>query len=163
MNQSESTASRRIVVIGGGPAAHRFVEAMCARNAVADGTAITVLTEEVHLPYDRVALSKALTETDVDLTLGEKGLWENDGVTLVTGARAVDLDLAAKEVITEGGARYPYDELVLATGSNAATLPIPGSEHTSVYRTLEDVRGINQQVAELTAKLGPRAAIPDPG
>ncbi|HEX2246345.1 MAG TPA: FAD-dependent oxidoreductase, partial [Arthrobacter sp.] len=117
MNQLESTASRRIVVIGGGPAAHRFVEAMCARNAVAAGeTVITVLTEEVHLPYDRVALSKALTETDVDLTLGEKSLWDNDGVTLVTGARAVDLDLAAKEVITEGGGRYPYDELVLATG-----------------------------------------------
>ncbi|WP_139005813.1 nitrite reductase large subunit NirB [Arthrobacter crystallopoietes] len=155
MNQSESTASRRIVVIGGGPAAHRFVEAMCARNTIAAGqTVITVLTEEVHLPYDRVALSKALTETDVDLTLGEKSLWENDGVTLVTGARAVDLDLAAKEVITEGGVRYAYDELVLATGSNAATLPIPGNEHTSVYRTLEDVWGINQQVAELTAKHG---------
>jgi len=147
--------TRRIVVIGGGPAAHRFVEAMSSRGAVAGGAfAITVLTEECHLPYDRVALSKALTDPGVDLTLGAKSLWEQDGITLVTGARAVDIDLGSREVITDAGARFGYDELVLATGSNAATLPIPGHEHTSVYRTLEDVWSINRKVAELTATLG---------
>lgn len=147
--------TRRIVVIGGGPAAHRFVEAMYSRGTVDGGAfAITVLTEENHLPYDRVALSKALTDTGVDLTLGEKSLWEQDGITLVTGARAVDIDIEAREVITEAAGRFGYDELVLATGSNAATLSIPGNEHTSVYRTLEDVWSLNQKVAELTAKLG---------
>src|SRR4051794_23090433 len=104
MNQNSSPAARRIVVVGGGPAAHRFTEAMCARGTA--GLAITVLTEETHLPYDRVALSRALTETGVDLTLGERELWNNDAVTLVTGARAVDLDLAATEVITADGRRF---------------------------------------------------------
>ncbi|MFD1214596.1 nitrite reductase large subunit NirB [Arthrobacter sp. GCM10027362] len=146
---------RRIVVVGGGPAAHRFVESMCSRGMVEAGRfAITVLTEEVHRPYDRVALSRALTDTGVDLTLGDKSLWETDGITLVTGARAVDIDLEAKEVITAAGARFGYDELVLATGSNAATLPIPGNEHTMVYRTLEDVRSINAKVSELAGRLG---------
>ncbi|NKX53357.1 nitrite reductase large subunit NirB [Arthrobacter mobilis] len=146
---------RRIVVVGGGPAAHRFVEAMCSRGTVGTGRfTLTVLTEEAHLPYDRVALSKALTDTGVDLTLGEAALWEQDGVTLVTGARAVDIDLGTREVVTEAGGRFGYDELVLATGSNAATLPIPGNEHTSVYRTLEDVWSINRKVAELTARYG---------
>ena len=152
MNQNSSPAARRIVVVGGGPAAHRFTEAMCARGTA--GLAITVLTEETHLPYDRVALSRALTETGVDLTLGDRELWNNDAVTLVTGARAVDLDLAAREVITADGGRFGYDELVLATGSNAARLPIPGNEHTHVYRTLEDVWEINRQVAELGERLG---------
>ncbi|MEE1621554.1 nitrite reductase large subunit NirB [Zafaria sp. Z1313] len=143
---------RRVVVIGGGPAAHRFTEAMASRGL--DGSTVTVLTEEAHVPYDRVALSKALTETDVDLTLGERGLWETPGIELVTGARAVDLDLDAREVLTEDGRRFGYDELVLATGSNAATLPIPGNEHTHVYRTLEDVWTINEQVAVLTERYG---------
>lgn len=143
---------RRIVVVGGGPAAHRFTEAMSARGS--SGVRITVLTEEAHVPYDRVALTRALTETDVDLTLGRPGLWEEEGVTLATGARVVDLDLLAREVITADGLRYAYDELVLATGSNAATLPIPGHEHTHVYRTLEDVRAIRGRVAELAAELG---------
>jgi len=149
---TESTDGvRRIVVVGGGPAAHRFTEAIAARGL--EGTRVTVLTEETHLPYDRVALSKALTEPGVDLTLAG-GLWDDGAVTLVTGARAVDLDIAAREVVTEDGRRFAYDELVLATGSNAATLPIPGNEHTHVYRTLEDVWAINAQVAELGARLG---------
>ncbi|NKX50934.1 NAD(P)/FAD-dependent oxidoreductase, partial [Arthrobacter deserti] len=107
-----------------------------------------------HLPYDRVALSRALTDTGVDLTLGGKSLWEQEGITLVTGARAVDIDIEAKEVLTAAGTRSGYDELVLATAPNAATLPIPGNEHTSVYRTLEDVWSINEKVAALTARLG---------
>ncbi|MFB0833836.1 nitrite reductase large subunit NirB [Arthrobacter halodurans] len=148
---SDPSGPRRIVVIGGGPAAHRFTEAMAARGLA--GSRVTVLTEEAHVPYDRVALSRALTETDVDLTLGG-GVWGHDAVTLVTGARAVDLDLDAREVLTADGGRHPYDELVIATGSNAATLPLPGHEHTSVYRTLEDVWSINRQVAELRATLG---------
>ncbi|GGG65385.1 putative nitrite reductase [Kocuria dechangensis] len=150
--RSGADGPRRIVVVGGGPAAHRFVESMCSRETA--GTSITVLTEEAHLPYDRVALSRALTEPEVDLTLGERSLWDHDAVTLVTGARAVDLDLAAREVVTATGDRHPYDELVLATGSNAARLPIPGNEHTYVYRTLEDVWFLHREVAALTEKLG---------
>ncbi|GAA3691769.1 nitrite reductase large subunit NirB [Arthrobacter ginkgonis] len=151
-NSTAPAGVRRIVVVGGGPAAHRFTEAVAARGL--DGMHVTVLTEEAHVPYDRVALSKALTQMDVDLTLGDPALWQNPAVELVTGARAVDLDLPAREVLTADGRRFGYDELVLATGSNAATLPIPGNEHTHVYRYLEDVWGINSEVARLTEKLG---------
>lgn len=145
---------RRVVVAGGGPAAHRFAEAMHARGL--DGWQVTVLTEEAHLPYDRVALSKALTDGDVDLTLGSASMWEHPGLTLMTGERVTGIDTAAKTVVTAAGAAYPYDELVVATGSDAARLPIPGAELTHVYRTLEDVRAINQAIADLTAKLGRR-------
>ncbi len=147
-----SSEQRHILVIGGGPAAHRFAEAMATRRPA--GTRLTVLTEEAHLPYDRVALSKALTDPGVDLTLGEAELWEQEHLTLETGARAVALDSAARVVRTEDGREFGYDELVLATGSNAATLPIPGAELTHVYRTLEDVRGIAKQVRTLAATLG---------
>ncbi len=147
-----SAEARRVVVAGGGPAAHRFVEAMHARGLA--GWQITVLTEEAHLPYDRVALSKALTDTAVDLTLGEPSLWDHGALTLRTGERATAIDTAAKTVQTAAGTVYPYDELVVATGSDAARLPIPGAEHTHVYRTLEDVRAINAEIANLTAALG---------
>lgn len=144
--------ARRVVVAGGGPAAHRFVEAMHARGLA--GWQITVLTEEANLPYDRVALSKALTDTGVDLTLGEASLWDHEALTLRTGERATAIDTAAKTVQTAAGTVYPYDELVVATGSDAARLPIPGAEHTHVYRTLEDVRSINREIADLTVALG---------
>lgn len=123
-------------------------------NRGLEGWQLTVLTEEAHLPYDRVALSKALTETDVDLTLGDASMWEHQAVDLKTGERAVRIDPVARNVVTAAGNVYGYDHLVVATGSDAARLPIPGSEHTHVYRTLEDVWSINKAIEELTAKLG---------
>ncbi|MFJ4208772.1 nitrite reductase large subunit NirB [Paenarthrobacter sp. NPDC089675] len=149
---SSTQSPRRIVVVGGGPAAHRFTDAMYNRGL--EGWQVTVLTEEAHLPYDRVALSKALTETGVDLTLGEASMWEHEALELKTGERAVAIDAAARTVLTAAGNKYEYDELVVASGSDAARLPIPGAEHTHVYRTLEDVWAINRAIAELTLKLG---------
>ncbi len=143
---------RRILVIGGGPAAHRFTESLASRAP--QNLHITVLTEEAHLPYDRVALSKALTDRSVDLTLGDATLWEAEHVTLETGAKAVAINSELRTVTTEDQRTFEYDELVLATGSNAATLPIPGNEHTFVYRTLEDVWSIAEKVEELKTTLG---------
>ncbi|MFJ6027558.1 nitrite reductase large subunit NirB [Pseudarthrobacter sp. NPDC092424] len=149
---SRTEIPRRIVVAGGGPAAHRFVDAMHARGL--EGWHVTVLTEEAHLPYDRVALSKALTDMDYDLTLGEASMWDHESLELKTGERVVKINAGAKTVETAAGNTFAYDGLVVATGSNAARLPIPGNELTHVYRTLEDVWAINKSIAELTKKLG---------
>nr|WP_077489782.1 nitrite reductase large subunit NirB [Sinomonas mesophila] len=150
---------RRVVVVGGGPAAHRFVEAMAARGLEGSGGfEVTVLTEEAHLPYDRVALSKALL-SDVDLTLGEAEMWDTPGVTLKTGAKAVRLDSGARVVHTEDGGEHPYDELVLATGSSAARLPIAGADKSYVYRTLEDVWFLRAEIARLAEDLGRTPAV----
>ncbi|WP_427016784.1 nitrite reductase large subunit NirB [Pseudarthrobacter sp. P1] len=146
-----TTSPRTIVVAGGGPAAHRFVEAMHARGL--EGWNITVLAEEPHLPYDRVALSQALIN-DVDLTLGKADMWEHPALELRTGARAVKVDATARTVHTADGASHPYDHLVLATGSDAARLPIPGAEHSHVYRTVEDVTFLRAEVARLAEELG---------
>jgi nitrite reductase (NADH) large subunit len=121
-----------------------------------EGWHVTVLTEEAHLPYDRVTLSKALIEVDYDLTLGHASMWDHDALDLRTGERVVKINPEAKSVETAAGNSYEYDALVVATGSNAARLPIPGAEHTHVYRTLEDVWAINKAITELTAKLGRR-------
>ena len=151
--QTSSTENpRRVVVAGGGPAAHRFADAMHSRGL--EGWHVTVLTEEAHLPYDRVALSKALTDTGVDLTLGSASMWDHPSLELKTGERVVKINAKAKTVETAGGNTVHYDHLVVATGSNAARLPIPGNELTHVYRTLEDVWAINGTIAELTNKLG---------
>ncbi|WP_457949129.1 nitrite reductase large subunit NirB [Pseudarthrobacter sp. alpha12b] len=149
---SRTETPRRIVVAGGGPAAHRFADAMHARGL--DGWHVTVLTEEAHLPYDRVALSKALTDSGVDLTLGTASMWDHGSLVLKTGERVVKIDAGAKTVETAAGHSYEYDHLVVATGSDAVRLPIPGAEHAHVYRTLEDVWAINKAITELTGKLG---------
>jgi uroporphyrin-III C-methyltransferase len=97
---------RRIVVAGGGPAAQRFADAMQARGL--HGWHLTVLAEEAHLPYDRVALSRALTDTAVDLTLGSASRWDHAALSLKTGERVIGIDTAGKTVETAAGSVYVF-------------------------------------------------------
>ncbi|GAA3286698.1 nitrite reductase large subunit NirB [Nesterenkonia halobia] len=150
--------ARRIVVVGGGPAAHRLTEALLARRL--PGTTITVFAEEPVAPYDRVALSRRF-ETDDDLLLGEPSLWEHPAVTLRTGVAVTGIDPDARTATTAAGETVDYDELVLATGSSAPRPPIENSEHIAVYRTLDDVDWLRAKAAELAEGLGraPRCAV----
>ena len=70
--------TRHTLIAGGGPAAHRLVEALLSRFADEPSVAhrITVLAEEPHLPYDRVQLSKRLADGTVDLTLEPASCWQ---------------------------------------------------------------------------------------
>ncbi len=145
---------RQVVVLGGGPAAHRFTEAMQARAAEsASPIDVTVIGEEPHLPYDRVALSRRLVDS-ADLTLGDVALWDSPGVRYVGGRAAVAIDPVARTVTLAGGEELSYDDLVFATGSAATVPPIPGAEHGYVYRTLEDVDFLVAEVARLRDVLG---------
>ena len=50
--------SEHVVVVGGGMVAHRFVEALRARDSRV-GLPVTVLAEEARAPYDRVGLTRS--------------------------------------------------------------------------------------------------------
>ena len=158
MAETDATRSERhVVVIGGGPAAHRFTEAMAARIAsvpgcTVTGTTVTVIGEETHLPYDRVALSRRLVDSE-DLTLGNPSMWAIPGIRYRGGQRATAVDPTARTVTLEGGENIQFDELVFATGSAATTPPIPGAEYGYVYRTIEDVDFLVAEVARLRIAL----------
>jgi nitrite reductase (NADH) large subunit len=164
-NQSEpdsagpgsSTPARRVLVIGGGPAAHRFAEAMVARAEAAGAAAlpvdITVLGEEIHLPYDRVSLSHRLAGPE-DLTLGDPVFWQSETVHYRGGCRVTAVDSAARTVTLGTGEVLGYDDLVFATGSSAFVPPVPGADSGVVYRTIEDVDFLVSETARLKAKFG---------
>ncbi|MFC5928541.1 nitrite reductase large subunit [Cryobacterium melibiosiphilum] len=144
--------ARRVVIIGGGPAAHRLTDALHSRDTE-HILAVTVIAEEQHLPYDRVALSQRLAG-QIDLTLEPTGVWDSEHITLRIGERAESIDRDAKTVTTALGHTVPYDDLVFATGSSAPVPPLPGSEHIRVYRTLDDVDALVAELGELTVSLG---------
>ncbi|WP_395242896.1 nitrite reductase large subunit NirB [Agromyces sp. MMS24-K17] len=154
---TSGTDTRQVVVVGGGPAAHRLVDSLCARDEQG-ALAITVFTEEARLPYDRVALSKRL-EGDVDLTLHPTSVWEGERVSLHVGDPVVTIDRALQQVVTASGRVQPYDELVLATGSSAPVPEIAGSEHAKVYRTIDDVDWLVAEVERLRDELGRPARV----
>ncbi|MFF9564675.1 nitrite reductase large subunit NirB [Leifsonia sp. NPDC014704] len=153
----------RTVIVGGGPAAHRLVDALVSRGAgaTAGERSIVVLAEEPHLPYDRVQLSKRLADGDVDLTLEPASHWEDAAVELRVGEAVTAIDRVARTVTTSSGAVIAYDDLVLATGSSAPVPDIPGAHASRVYRTIADVDALVAEVAGLRETLGraPRVAV----
>jgi len=146
-------AARGIVVVGAGQAGGRCVEALRQGGAPGGFTgAITLVGEEVHLPYERPPLSKEMLADDGESRIAwvRPAAWyaEND-VTCRLGAQAVAIDRAAREVVLRDGERIPYGVLVLATGARPRPLPIPGADHPACLfvRTLEDSRALLPKLA----------------
>jgi nitrite reductase (NADH) large subunit len=140
---------QRLVIVGGGMAALRLVEEMAV---VCPGRYETVLVaKEPHPPYNRVLLSSLLAgdaeRSDIEL---RPAAWlASNGVRLVVGDPAVALRPAERAVTLASGARLGYDKLVLATGSNAIRLPLPGRELAGVttFRDLADVASLEAAAA----------------
>ncbi|MFG3436513.1 nitrite reductase large subunit NirB [Nonomuraea sp. NPDC047897] len=130
-----------VVVVGFGPAAHRFVETLTERGF---GGRITVIGEEPRPAYDRVALTSYLT----DKSLEELTYAVPDGVVTRLDTRVTGIDREARVVTTADGTAEPYDVLVLATGSAPFVPPVPGAEHAFVYRTIDDLDAIRDASRE---------------
>ena len=155
---TDSTAPRHVVVIGAGPAAHRLASTIHRRDTD-DRIRLTVIGEEDHLPYDRVALSTRFiggAELALDPTI-----WDGDAITLLRGERVIALDRTAQAVTTDTGRSLPYDDVVFATGSRAPVPDIAGAEHARVYRTISDVDDLAAEVRLLAVALGrpPRTVV----
>jgi NAD(P)H-nitrite reductase large subunit len=89
---------------------------------------ITVIGDEPHAPYNRILLSAVLegTHRPEAITLRPAQWYDDHGVDLRLGTRAVDLDTHRKVVVLADGSEVRYDRLVLATGSIPTLPPIRG-------------------------------------
>ncbi|MFN3712267.1 MAG: NAD(P)/FAD-dependent oxidoreductase [Alcanivoracaceae bacterium] len=147
--------TRRLVVIGNGMAATRLVEELLIRGC---RDAITVIGEEPGPGYNRILLSPLLAgeKSAEAIVLHHADWYAEHHIHLHTGDPATALDLHGKEVITASGAVFPWDRLVLATGSRAARLAIPGDSLDNVFsfRTLADTN----RLADI-ASAGARALV----
>jgi nitrite reductase (NADH) large subunit len=136
--------SEPLVIIGNGMAATRLVDEL---TTLAPGRyAIAVVGDEPSLAYNRVLLSSLLArEIEPEaVELKAAQWWRNRGVTLVYGRRANEIDTKAKVVRLRGGSKLSYGKLVLATGSEAVRLPLPGADLPGVvtFRDKSDVECI---------------------
>lgn len=143
--------SEPLVIIGNGMAAARLVDelAKCALGRYA----IAVIGDEPRLAYNRVLLSSVLAgeATSEEIELKPAAWWRDRGVTLKYGATAIEIDMAAREVTTSTGKRVPFSKLVMATGSSALRLPVPGSDLKGVH-TFRDSRDVDLLLALATQK-----------
>lgn len=133
----------KVLVIGAGPAGARCAMRIGDRMPQAR---ITLAGAEAALPYDRVALSKLLAgECEVPALLTHRiAELRAHNILYRPGTPIAALDRAARVAVTAKGEPIPYDRLVIATGSRAIRLPIPGAALAGVraYRDLADVQAM---------------------
>lgn len=136
-------SKKNLIVIGNGMVGHHFLEKLMDTPAAADLN-IVVFGEEKLLAYDRVHLSEYFSgSTHSDLAMGTAEWYAEHQIDLRLDEAVTDIDRDGQLVKTPQG-QYPYDELVLATGSYPFVPPIKGNDHPHclVYRTLEDLDSI---------------------
>ncbi|WAI53909.1 FAD-dependent oxidoreductase [Mycobacterium avium subsp. paratuberculosis] len=143
---SDASASNGIVIVGGGLAAARTAEQL--RRSEYSGP-ITIVSDEVHLPYDRPPLSKEVLRKEVDDTALKPRQWYDDNdITLRLGSAARSLDTAAQTLTLEDGTTLGYDELVIATGLVPRRIPtIPDLDGIRVLRTFDESLALREHAS----------------
>ena len=124
-----------VVLIGGGPAS-----TVCAETLRQEGYSgrIVMACKEQLLPYDRTKGSKAMTSQPDNILLRTADFYEKNSIQVLLGKEAIGIDTAKKEVGFKDGTRERYDQLLVATGAQCRTLPIPGSDLSGLF-TLRNI------------------------
>ncbi|MGD9837206.1 MAG: NAD(P)/FAD-dependent oxidoreductase [Afipia sp.] len=134
--------SEPLVIVGNGMAAARFVDEMAKRAL--GRYAIAVIGDEPRLAYNRVLLSSVLAgeATSEEIELKPSAWWRDRGVTLTYGCAASSIDLNDRTVRLANGVAVPFSKVVIATGSSAIRLNVPGADLPGVH-TFRDSRDVD--------------------
>jgi NADPH-dependent 2,4-dienoyl-CoA reductase/sulfur reductase-like enzyme len=131
------------VIIGAGPAGVIAAETL---HKLDPGSKVVIVGDEPEPPYSRMAIPYYLIDR-----IDERGTYlrKSDGHfaainTEVRHGRVRAVDTKAGKVNLEGGGDLAYDRLLIATGSQPVSPPIPGVDLPNVHPcwTLEDARQI---------------------
>jgi 3-phenylpropionate/trans-cinnamate dioxygenase ferredoxin reductase subunit len=135
-----------IVLVGGGLAAARTAEQL--RRSEYTGR-ITIVSDEVHLPYDRPPLSKEVLRKEVDdVALKPREWYDEKDIILRLGSAVTGLDTAAQTVTLDDGTVLGYDELVIATGLVPRRIPaFPDLEGIRVLRSFDESMALREHAS----------------
>jgi nitrite reductase (NADH) large subunit len=134
--------SEPLVIVGNGMAAARLVDELAK---VALGRyAIAVIGEEPRLAYNRVLLSSVLAGETAshDIELKPATWWRDRGVTLKYGCRVTEIDVGRRELKIANDESVAFSKLIMATGSTALRLDLPGADLAGVH-TFRDTRDVD--------------------
>ena len=137
---------KKYVLIGGSIATEGAIEGILSVEKNAD---ITVLCGEKRPLYSRPLISYALEKktTDEKMFFHGEDYYERKGVKAVY-AVADKID-PQKKVVCAEGKEYPYDELLVATGSKPFVPPIKGLESVTkkhTFYTMDDMLGLRSDL-----------------
>jgi 3-phenylpropionate/trans-cinnamate dioxygenase ferredoxin reductase subunit len=142
----ERRVSKGIVIVGGGLAAARTAEQL--RRSDYAGP-VTIVSDEVHLPYDRPPLSKQVLRSELDdVTLKPREFYDENNIRLLLGSAVRSLDTSAQTVTLDNGTSLNYDELVIATGLVPKRIPsFPDLAGIHVLRSFDESMKLRGEAA----------------
>ena len=132
------------VIIGNSTASVGCIEGI--RSVDKEGP-VTVISDEPYPAYSRPLISYLLQEntTEEKMRARPVDFYEKNGVTLLSGKRAVGIDPALKTVALESGESVPYDRLLIAAGSRPFVPPMAGLERVEkkfTFMKLDDAKAL---------------------
>lgn len=136
---------RHFVIIGGGQSGGWAAKTLRDRGFSGQ---LTLVGEEMHPPYERPPLSKALlagADPASTYLWPEQALRDRD-IALILGVPATSIDKKRKAVTLAGVRTLQYDKLLIATGAQVRRLDIAGTDLEGVHylRNLEDSAAIRR-------------------
>jgi len=142
--KDSANSSDKIVIVGGGAAGFAAAEMFRRQEFCGD---ILMLSSDADAPVDRPNLSKDYLAGSIPedwMPLRPDSFYDEAGIELRLNTEVIAIDTKARHVVTATGGKVTYDRLLLATGSEAVRLPIPGADqpHVHTLRSLADCRAI---------------------
>ncbi|EAQ43663.1 rubredoxin reductase [Roseobacter sp. MED193] len=131
------------VIIGAG---HGGVQLAASLRETGYEGRVRLISADPDLPYHKPPLSKSFMKTpDAPLQpLRGEAFFDQNDIALDLGREVVRVERERKRLICSDGSALDYDKLVLATGTRARKLTVPGAELDGVHslRTAEDARAL---------------------
>ena len=143
-------AGSKFVIVGGG-----MVAGYAAKQLVEMGVHsgdLTILSSESEFPYERPPLSKGFLtgkETEETIRISPPDFYGAHNFEVLLGRPVTGIDPGRKRLRFRSGDEYGFEKLILATGSRARTLSVPGADLPGVQylRTLADAEKIRDLAA----------------
>lgn len=136
--------SAHLIIVGAGQAAAQAILTLTQKRYPGR---ITLVGDEPYPPYQRPPLSKKYLSGELEhqrLFIRPAEFYEQHDVTLTLGAKAEQLEPAQQRITLADGQQLMYDRLLLATGSRARMIDVPGADLPGIHylRTIADTDGI---------------------
>jgi 3-phenylpropionate/trans-cinnamate dioxygenase ferredoxin reductase component len=146
--RGDGVSDDSIIIVGAGQAGG------CAAAALRDAGYtghITLIGNEVHLPYERPPLSKGVLSGDVALDtvfLRTPDWYESSRIELRLGTGIAEIDRDEKRVVAEDGRTFRYDKLLMTTGARARKLALSGSADSEIIylRGIDDTFNLRDRL-----------------
>jgi NAD(P)H-nitrite reductase large subunit len=112
---------------------------------------ITILSDEPTFGYSRVMLPLYIAGKigKKEMVIAPGADYSQHRIKLIRGDPVESIHPKEQSVITRRGIRFPYDQLLVSTGSSPRTLDIPGKDLPGIHylRKIHDAEGIRNDLS----------------